>query len=266
MLIISIYGGIFMKSRKIKLTIIVIILLIICTVIGILKYREYTYYVTRRIYTSITVGKDNISVNCYGKGEPTVIFEAGFGRSKFDWIDVQPEISKITRTFSYDRIDNGRTTLDQVQELHTLLVETKVKGPYIIVAHSIAALNARLFAGTYLNEVAGIVFVDSSNENQFSNAKFDKTDIIMTDAKQVKEIRKKDALRNIPIIVLTADHSGEEDFSNLLPDWMNYQNDIASLSNKSKHIIVNNSSHFIQNDHPEVVINSIKEIIKQVKK
>ena len=254
------------KSKKIKLTIVVITLLILCTAIGILKHREHTY-ATRTIETSIAVGKDYIYVNCHGKGQPTVIFESGLGGTNLSWVNVQPEISNITRTFSYDRRDDGRTTLDQVHELHKLLAAAKVKGPYIIVAHSIGGLNARLFAGTYPNEVAGIIFVDSSHENQFSNPKFtDGAHDFDTDANQVKEIRKKDALRNIPIIVLTADHSDESDSSDLNADWISYQNDIASLSNKSKHIFVKNSSHVIQSDHPDVVIGAVKEMIKEVKK
>ena len=255
------------KFKKTKLKIAVIILLILCSSIGIIKYREYTY-IARTIKTSIAIGKDKINVNCYGKGEPVVIFESGLRCGSSSWNYVQPEISKITRTFSYDRIDDGRSTKDQVYELHALLADTKVKGPYIIVAHSIGGFNARVFAGTYPGEVAGIIFVDSSSENQHSNPKIrsgnsqEENKMFDTDDAEVKEIRKKDALRNIPIIVLTAD---KEDFPEIRADWINYQNDIASLSNRSKHIIVNKSSHFIQIDHPDVVIDAVKEMINEVK-
>lgn len=263
--IIGVLGGseiVPVKLKKINLKIFEVILFIICTAIGVLKYSEYT--ATRTIEASVTVGKDNINVNCHGKGEPTVIFESGLGCTNASWIYVQPEISKMARTFSYDRKDDGRTTLDQVHELHALLVDTKVKGPYIIVAHSIGGLNARVFAGTYPSEVAGIIFVDSSHEDQFANPKFkNNTPPFDIDAKQVKKIREKDALRNIPIIVLTAD---EEDSGDIRADWINYQNDIASLSNKSKHIVLNNSQHFIQSEHPDVVIDAIKEMIKEIEK
>lgn len=260
------------KSKKIVLITAVSILLVICAAMMILQYKGYRNYADVRktvdtvktSKTTTTVGKDNIYINCCGKGEPAVIFESGLWCGIASWSDVQPEISKITRTFSYDRMDDGRTTLDQVHELHTLLEVNRVKKPYIIVAHSIGGLNARLFAGTYPGEVAGIVFVDSSHENQYSNPNFGyNTPPFTTDAEQVKEIRKKDALRNIPIIVLTAD---KEDDPDIKDDWLNYQNDIASLSNKSKHIVLHNSSHFIQTDHPDVVIDAIKEIIKEIKK
>lgn len=274
MLVIRIYGGgkmMFIKSKKIIVALVVIILLIICTIIGVYGSKDYTN-ATREIKDTIAIGKDQTYVNCYGKGTPTVIFESGFGGSYSNWAQEQPEISKIARTFSYTRIENGRTTLDQVHELHALLEKTKVKGPYIIVAHSIAGFNARLFAGTYPNEVKGIVFVDCACEDEATDQRYtnqmpkELTDLIGIDASQVKEITQKDALRNIPIIVLTSDHFGAETFPGDSATWTKYQNGIASLSNKSKHIFVKDSSHLIQSDHPQVVIDAIKDIIKQVNK
>ncbi|MEG1254863.1 alpha/beta hydrolase [Clostridium sp.] len=231
-------------------------------------------------------------VNCYGKGNPTVVFESGLGCTHFDWKVVQNQISKDTRTFSYDRAGLGnsdkgdlpRTSLDQVHELHTALNKAKVKAPYIIVAHSIGGYNARLFAGTYPEEVSGIIFVDCSHENQFEDrlkrssvneievvksqliGEEQTFDELLISAKQVKEIRKKDALRNIPIIILTADHKGEESAAISEEIWLNYQNDLVTLSDYSKHIIVEDCGHYIQKDKPQVVIDAIKEIVNGMSK
>ena len=234
----------------------------------------------------------SLNVNCYGKGTPTVIFESGLGDDSGVWTLVRPEISKNTRTFSYDRAGLGnsytgdlpRTSLDQVHELHTVLNKANVKAPYIIVAHSIGGYNARLFAGTYPKEVSGIIFVDCSHENQFEDrvkrssskeiemvksqliGEEQTFDELLISANQVKEIRKKDALRNIPIVVLTADHKGEESAAITEETWLNYQNDLVSLSDYSKHIIVEDSSHYIQKDKPQVVIHAIKGIINGMSK
>jgi pimeloyl-ACP methyl ester carboxylesterase len=236
----------------------------------------------------IDIGEYSLNVNCYGKGTPTVIFESGLGDDNGVWTLVQPEISKKTRTFSYDRTglrnsDTGnlpRTSLDQVHELHSVLNKAKVKPPYIIVAHSIGGYNARLFAGTYPKEVSGIIFVDCSHENQFedrvkrSSSKeieivksqligAEQTfDELLISANQVKEIRERDALRNIPIVILTAGHKGDKSSIITEETWLNYQNDLASLSDYSKHIITPDSSHYIQKDEPQVVINAIKELIQ----
>ncbi|NEU06618.1 alpha/beta fold hydrolase [Clostridium senegalense] len=230
-------------------------------------------------------------VNCYGEGDPTVVFESGLGCPHDDWKIVQNRISEHTRTFSYDRAglgnsdkgDSPRTSLAQVHELHTALNKAKVKAPYIIVAHSIGGYNARLFAGTYPEEVSGIIFLDCSHENQFEDMakRFSVNELetiksqlidaeqtfdeLLISAKQIKEIRKKDALRNIPIIVLTADHKGEESAALPQETWLNYQNDLATLSNYSKHIIVEDCGHYIQKDKPQVVIDVIKELINEIK-
>jgi len=275
----------FIKRKKIKLVLITIVLLIICTSIVVLKHRQSTF-ATKTIDGLVDIGEFSLQVNCYGKGRPTVIFEAGLGCTNLDWALVQPEISKVARTFSYDRLNRvsspadklPRTSLDQVHELHALLNKAKVKGPYIIVAHSIGGYNARLFAGTYPKEVSGIVFVDSSHENQNDNlspevlaeskkglatAELNFDELVLS-GKQVKEIRKKDALRNIPIVVLAADHNDVNCDSSKI--WLNFQKDLKLLSDHGKYILVENSGHFIQKDKPQVVIDAIKELIDTTRK
>lgn len=226
----------------------------------------------------------------YGEGTPTVIFESGLGDDNSVWTTVQPEISKYTRTFSYSRAglidsDTGvlpRTSLKQVQSLHSLLNKENINGPYIIVAHSIAGYNARLFAGMYPKEVCGIIFVDCSHENQFedrmncsSSEEIEKVKIQLADAEQtldellisanqVKEIRKKDSLRNIPIVVITAGHEGDKSSVISEETWSKYQKDLLSLSDYSKHIFLEDSSHYIQIDKPQVLIDTTKSLIENL--
>lgn len=80
-------------------------------------------------------------------------------------------------------------------------------------------------------------------KNQYSTTE-QTFDEMLLSAKQVKEIRKKDALRDIPIIVLTTDHKDNEIYEGVGKDWIKYQNDIASLSNKSKHIFAKSCRHY----------------------
>ncbi len=117
---------------------------------------------------------------------PTVVFEAGMGCSCLDWCKVQPEVAKFARAVSYDRAGlgwsdsgpNPRTSKQMVAELHTLLTNANIPKPYILVGHSFGGLNARLYADTYPQEVAGMVFVDTSHENQTS---------VLALAKEVKQ-------------------------------------------------------------------------------
>jgi len=50
-------------------------------------------------------------------------------------------------------------------ELHTLLKAAHVKGPYVLVGHSLGGLLTRVYAAAYPAEVAGIVLVDSTHED-----------------------------------------------------------------------------------------------------
>ena len=50
-------------------------------------------------------------------------------------------------------------------ELHTLLRAAHIKGPYILVGHSVGGLVTRVYASQYSQEVAGIVLIDSLHED-----------------------------------------------------------------------------------------------------
>jgi pimeloyl-ACP methyl ester carboxylesterase len=62
----------------------------------------------------------------------------------------------------------SRTSLQIVEELHTLLENGEIPPPYVLVGHSFGGWNARLFANRYPEEVVAIVLVDAAHEEQFS--------------------------------------------------------------------------------------------------
>jgi pimeloyl-ACP methyl ester carboxylesterase len=122
----------------------------------------------------IDVGGFKIHIHCTGHGNPIVILDAGLGDSYISWRKVQPEIARFTRVCSYDRAGLGysgsspreRTSRVIAEELHTLLRNAGIAGPFILVGHSMGGYDVRLFANLYGNEVAGIVLVDSSHPDQ----------------------------------------------------------------------------------------------------
>jgi pimeloyl-ACP methyl ester carboxylesterase len=121
----------------------------------------------------VSIGGYRLHLNCIGKTGPTVVLIAGAGDFSFDWGLVQPSVSRFTRVCSYDRpglawSDPGptpRTMRQDAYELHTLLKAARIKAPYVLVGHSIGGLIARVYAGQYPKEVAGIVLVDPTHED-----------------------------------------------------------------------------------------------------
>jgi pimeloyl-ACP methyl ester carboxylesterase len=116
----------------------------------------------------------SLSIDCRGEGSPTVILDSGLGVPAVGWNPVQTEVAKFTRVCSYDRAGYGwsgassapRTSIQIVKELHALLEAANEKGPYILVGHSFGGYNVRVYNGQYPNDVAGMVLVDASHEDQ----------------------------------------------------------------------------------------------------
>jgi len=112
----------------------------------------------------VDVGGYRVHVNCTGSGTPTVFVIGGFS---FDWALVQPAVASFTRVCTYDASgsawsDRGPnpTCPSRVDEIHRLLRNAKIDGPYVLVGFSTGALFARLYAKTYPDEVAAMVFID----------------------------------------------------------------------------------------------------------
>jgi pimeloyl-ACP methyl ester carboxylesterase len=121
----------------------------------------------------IDIGGYSLHLYCTGEGSPTVILESGFGAWSTDWVAVQPDLSKITRTCSYDRAGLGWSEVGPAprdpehiaMELHTLLAKAGITGPYILAGHSIGGKHIRMFTELYPDEVSGLVFVDARHES-----------------------------------------------------------------------------------------------------
>jgi pimeloyl-ACP methyl ester carboxylesterase len=122
----------------------------------------------------VDIGGYRLHINCTGVGTPTVILDSGLGEPALSWIGVQSGVERFTRVCSYDRAGYGysdpgpqpRSSLQIAKELHALLEKSETPGPYVLVGHSFGGYNVRVYAGLYPDQVAGVVLVDSSHEDQ----------------------------------------------------------------------------------------------------
>lgn len=122
-----------------------------------------------------------LHLKCSGetKGGPTVILENGFTAISSLWFRIQSELEQEVHVCTYDRAGIGwsgltprpRDPASVARELHTLLANAEVGGPYVFAGHSIGAIYAQAFQALYPKEVAGIAFIEGSTRDNFATAK-----------------------------------------------------------------------------------------------
>jgi pimeloyl-ACP methyl ester carboxylesterase len=128
----------------------------------------------------VDIGGYRLHIYCMGEnqdGSPTVLLEQGAGGITAAWVRMLPEIAKVTRVCAYDRAGMGwsdassepRDAEHIATELHSLLHNAGVPGPYVLVGWSFGGLYVREYRGQYPEEVSGMVLLDSSHPDQWTS-------------------------------------------------------------------------------------------------
>jgi pimeloyl-ACP methyl ester carboxylesterase len=222
-----------------------------------------------------------------GKGPRTVILEAGLGDTMDTWKEVQPRIAAgCTRTLAYNRAGyegseaavGPRDSATIVAELRAELKRRNIDPPYVLVGHSLGGLYMQYFARNYPHEVAGLVLVDSTHWNQHmlmdssANTPYAGRMAVtlfmpwimrreLTDSGAAGEqVHGSPQAADFPTIVLSSTRGppGETPAARALAADM--QDEIAGDFPGSSHVRVSDSGHYIQRDHPEVVIAAARQL------
>jgi len=238
--------------------------------------------------------KGKIQYNISGNGKPNIVLINGGSGPIEGWMKILHEISESSTVFSYNRFgvtgsDKPKEPQDGITIIETLREALKIAGfepPLLLVGHSLGGLYVNLYARLYPDEVAGIVFLESSHPKDINldeyqgkvvkaiNKMFLKFDSLSSHKqfneinfvkRTVNQIYQIDSFPNIPVYVITG---GKE--NRMMPEEarkirLENQLDLLSLSRCSKHIIAEKSGHFPQLSEPRVVIDTIKDCVEQIK-
>ncbi len=279
----------------------------------------------------VDVGGRRLYLECHGTGSPTVVLEAGANARADIWSRdlhepagsrpmVLPAVAEFTRVCAYDRpgtvgevnpdldplgppffpsrsdpVPMPRTARDVVADLHALLQAAGVPGPYVLVGHSFGGMVVRLHAGTYPDQVDGLVLVDATHEDvwvhfrarmtptqwaEFERLQFnleppeeypdvERIDFDATTA-QIRQARVDAPLRPMPLAVL----GHGRPFAAPFPDWpgdameqimlaMNY--DLATLVPNARLGIASQAGHNIHQEQPALVMEAIRQVVAGVR-
>ncbi len=161
----------------------------------------------------VDVGGYRLHIHCLGKGTPTVVTENGLGGSSPDWSLVQPAVSHITRICTYDRAGAGwsesgpgpRTSRQISAELHTLLTNAGLPGPYVLVGHSVGGMHVQVYADQYPADVAGLVLVDPTPAQAINRFSSRQRQAILPDSRQIRLLQMMQFFGLLRVLSLSDD-------------------------------------------------------------
>ncbi len=216
-------------------------------------------------------------LQCAGTGSPTVIWESGSAAGGST--DLPPyllgRLASITRVCLYDRAGLGLSDAapyaanaggpQMTADVHAVLQQAGVPGPYVLVGYSLGGLLARLFAATYPKEVAGMVQVDGLSEDFLPvvgctdpTCPFYSTAVALRDA---IHDTIPGSLAALPMAVVTHDPALPPWGSDLDPEWQTTQRALATASSNTLHVDATRSSHPIASVQPGLVAEAVRQVV-----
>lgn len=230
--------------------------------------------------TMVDVGGHALNVVCEGTGRPAVVLESGYGQDLSTWNQVEGSIARSTRVCAYNRAGiwpsqplsgkRSSTARSAVHDLHVLLGRLRIAPPYVLVGHSIGGINVRLYASVHRQDVAGMILLDASHENQCrwplcSNPPLEHYNIRASFA-QLRAATHgsiRGSLGAMPLIVVTRGLYSPG--ATLVGVWERLQRELASASRNSIHVVASQSAHDIPHEQPALVVKAVRVVLQTIR-
>jgi pimeloyl-ACP methyl ester carboxylesterase len=225
-----------------------------------------------------------------GEGTPPIVFLAGAGMDIDSWFKVLPGVADFGTVVAVDRLGVGksdRPTVPQtagiiVAALRSLLAQSGVAPPYVLVGHSLGGLHVELFARLHPGEVAGVVLVEAASPEEAMDpprpgftaraigavaGAFDRLrgrprglDEVDHVDETVRQIRAASPFPDIPLVVVTGGKRLRMVPEAAFAAHQDAQRGRAVLAPRGRQIVAEASGHFPQLHDPDVVIAAIRDV------
>jgi pimeloyl-ACP methyl ester carboxylesterase len=201
-----------------------------------------------------------------------------------------------------DPVPQPTTLQDGVRDLHALLSASGERGPYVVVGHSLGGAISRLYASEYPQDVSGLVLIDYTpleartalTHKQWGYWKVllgspsEEALALYPDLEQNDKQRSLEQtlaaapLKPMPFIVLSADKPYDiaplakdgtlpltvkeaKEFGKLLfQAVVDARANLVSQVPGARHTTDTDSDHYIHQEQPQLVIDSIREVVDTV--
>ena len=225
------------------------------------------YLPTRtQAFTRVTIDGRRVRMLVSGQGSATVVLENGAGAPLEAWGKVQPAVSRFAKTVSYDRagmgLSDGPATRDGrriAADLRRALHAAAIAPPYVLVGASLGGPYTRFFADMYPGDVDALVLVDPTLDQE---AKIDTTSLSVRPGLPVFLIDAVSPM-NIPFASEAVRKMRMNNRAGIEVDSIGYKTWLAAIPG-SKLIVTNRSGHNVPIEQPELVVETIRDVIEEV--
>jgi pimeloyl-ACP methyl ester carboxylesterase len=170
-----------------------------------------------------------------------------------------------------ERTNISRTIDTVVQELDQLFTAAELKGPFVLVGHSMASLELLHYAQTFPTKVKAIVLLEgappkfsltmkmpSDFEQRMSTFRFGLAKGNSPEIKSLVEnanrVLQKGPFGDIPLVYFYAGANG-------ISGWAEAQKGFSELSNRSESIFIKDANHFFYEENTDEILQKIGELL-----
>jgi pimeloyl-ACP methyl ester carboxylesterase len=230
-----------------------------------------------------------------GTGVP-ILFDAGGGDDGGVWADLLKPLSEITGAtlITYDRLGFGKSEFDSADTSHKHGLENGVEdleaglknlgydGDVILVAHSLGGFYSQFFASRHPDRVKAVVLIDSSYACMFTpdvnlDKMMDSMKAMVPDLESFKRtnpgryyiyvnypdtvhiMRKTAFPASIPVVDLVSELTPYSDAGDKAR-WLACHKEFAAAAPNREAIVAYGSGHYIYQENPALVVESIAKI------
>lgn len=224
-----------------------------------------------------------VAYQVLGTGGPAIVMISGLGDGMQSFRTVADELAKSATVIIYDRPGYGASSPSSgladaesaARDLAAVLAQSGIKGPYVLVGHSLGGLYAEYFAARHPAQIAGLV-LEESRPSDFTRrceaagiamcaptglmvrmlpkGAHDEVASLTTTMSQVDSAGP---VHGAPVLVMSRPISAQASASDAL--WKQAQADLAGRYARAVHLTAPAGGHYIHRDQRAWFVTTVQQ-------
>ena len=242
------------------------------------------------------VGPSRIHACVYAGEGPALVLAAGAGQDSRTWSPILDQLHALGSVVVFDRPGFGRspdkvgprTPTTIARELRQVLSLLDVRGPVVLIGHSMGGIHALRYTDLFPEDVAGVVLLDTPPPGFERDRLQLLSDVEREERQRALEEgrsrapaavgRERDGAaaerwefdsfpRERPLIVVVADR---QDFGELgSPEahrslWISRSSEWMGLSTSAELVVASGSGHMVHRDRPQLVVDAVTRLVARL--